>query len=137
MAQMKLKDPHICRVFFSSPFNGLEEEREELTKIYWPQLQSLCASQGIQFVPVDMRWGITTELSDSAQTINICLRELDRSDVFVGFFGQVKHLIFLERQYVVPLDMKGCICQFSQWQIHPFISKGTMYAQQRKYGKSL
>ena len=25
----------------------------------------------------------------------------------------------------VPLDMKGCICHFIKWQIHPFISKGT------------
>ena len=27
------------------------------------------------------------------------------------------------------LDMKGCICHFVKWQIHPFISKGTMYWQ--------
>ena len=26
---------------------------------------------------------------------------------------------------VVPLDMKGCICLFEKWQIHPFISKET------------
>ena len=25
--------------------------------------------------------------------------------------------------YNVPLDMKGCICHFVKWQIHPFISK--------------
>ena len=29
-----------------------------------------------------------------------------------------------ERVYL-PLDMKGCICHFKKWQIHPFISKGT------------
>ena len=28
--------------------------------------------------------------------------------------------------YIVPLDMKGCICHFVKWQIHPFISKGTI-----------
>ena len=28
-------------------------------------------------------------------------------------------------KYIVPLDMKGCICHFIKWQIHPFISKGT------------
>ena len=27
--------------------------------------------------------------------------------------------------YFVPLDMKGCICHFTKWRIHPFISKGT------------
>ena len=26
---------------------------------------------------------------------------------------------------IVPLDMKGCICHFTKWQIHHFISKGT------------
>lgn len=78
-----------ARVFFSSPFGGLEEEREELTKKYWPQLSSMCKKAGYEFVPVDMRWGITSEMSSNAATIEICLREMDRSDMIVGFFGQV------------------------------------------------
>ncbi|XP_068711774.1 TPR repeat-containing protein DDB_G0287407-like isoform X2 [Montipora foliosa] len=77
-----------ARVFFSSPFGGLEEEREELTKKYWPQLSSICKKNGYEFVPVDMRWGITSEMSSNAATIEICLREMDRSDMIVGFFGQ-------------------------------------------------
>ena len=27
---------------------------------------------------------------------------------------------------VVPFDMKACICHFVKWQIHRFISKGTL-----------
>ena len=49
----------------------------------------MCSKAGYQFVPVDMRWGITSEMSSSAFTIEICLREMDRSDMIVGFFGQV------------------------------------------------
>lgn len=79
-----------ARVFFSSPFGGLEEEREELTKKYWPQLSSMCKRAGYEFVPVDMRWEITSEMSSNAATIEICLREMDRSDMIVGFFGQVR-----------------------------------------------
>ena len=30
------------------------------------------------------------------------------------------------RREGVPLDMKGCICHFTKWQIHPFIYKGTI-----------
>ena len=30
----------------------------------------------------------------------------------------------------IPLDMKGCICHFLKWQIHPFISEGTMCLHQ-------
>ncbi|KAK3086865.1 hypothetical protein FSP39_024606 [Pinctada imbricata] len=84
----QLKDPRTCRIFFSSPFGGMEDEREELTRKYFPQIHHLCNRHGLQFVAVDMRWGITSEASASSQVINICLRELDRSDLFVGFFGQ-------------------------------------------------
>ena len=30
------------------------------------------------------------------------------------------------REHLVPSDMKGCICHFVKWQIHPFIFKGTI-----------
>jgi hypothetical protein len=85
----KLKELQTCRIFFSSPFGGMEDEREELTRKYFPQIQHACNAKGIQFVAVDMRWGITSQAADQAQVINICLREVDRSDLFVGFFGQV------------------------------------------------
>lgn len=86
---MKLKNPQTFRVFFSSPFKGMEDEREELTRRYVPQIQHMCSEKGLQFVAVDMRWGITKEASENGQTICICLRELDRSDMIIGFFGQV------------------------------------------------
>ena len=35
-------------------------------------------------------------------------------------------------QQIVPLDMKGCICHFVKWQIHPFISKGTKCTRLRQ-----
>ena len=94
----KLKDPRICKIFFSSPFGGMESEREELTRQYFPQIHHLCNSHGLQFAAVDMRWGISAESSDNAQVINICLRELDRSDMFIGFFGQV-YMYFLSLFY--------------------------------------
>ena len=46
LGKWKLKDPHVCRIFFSSPFNGMEKEREALTSLYWPQIQSRCNAQG-------------------------------------------------------------------------------------------
>ena len=35
--------------------------------------------------------------------------------------------------HVVPLDMKGCICHFTKWQIHPFITMRAMYGQKTSY----
>nr|KAG5695192.1 hypothetical protein BaRGS_018314 [Batillaria attramentaria] len=61
-------------------FRGMVEEN--------PKDKHRCAEMGLQFVAVDMRWGITTEASDNAKTVEICLREVDRSDMFVCFFGQ-------------------------------------------------
>ncbi|KAL8608278.1 hypothetical protein ACOMHN_042145 [Nucella lapillus] len=84
----KLQEPKTCRIFFSSPFGGMEEEREELTRKYFPRIHHACNSKGVQFVAVDMRWGITSQAAENAQVINICLQEIDRSDIFVGFFGQ-------------------------------------------------
>ena len=90
----EFKDPQVCRIFMSSPFNGLEEEREILTKRHWPRIRTLCASRGIQLRIVDMRWGITHYASGLAQTALICLKEIDRSDIFVGFFAQVRLKLF-------------------------------------------
>ena len=83
-----LHDKHVCRVFFSSPFNGMKAEREILASRYWPRLQSYCESRGVHFRAVDLRWGITQEAAENAQVINICLNEINRSDIFVGFYGQ-------------------------------------------------
>ncbi|XP_070181286.1 TPR repeat-containing protein DDB_G0287407-like [Littorina saxatilis] len=83
-----LKDPRTCRVFVSSPFGGIEREREELVALYFPQLAALCQAKGVQFVTVDMRWGITEEAARDNQVVNICLREIDRSDIFIGIYGQ-------------------------------------------------
>ena len=33
------------------------------------------------------------------------------------------------KQHIAPFDMKGCICHFVKWQIHPFISKETNYGE--------
>ncbi|GFN73711.1 tetratricopeptide repeat protein [Plakobranchus ocellatus] len=83
-----LKESGTCRVFVSSPFGGFEEEREELVLKLFPKLSHLCQAKGIQLATVDMRWGITEEATSDAQTVNICLREVDRSDIFVGLYGQ-------------------------------------------------
>ena len=72
----------------SSVFNGMENERNCLSRQYWPRLKSVLFNKGILMRVVDLRWGITSEMSSDHQTINTCLREIDRSDIFVGLYGQ-------------------------------------------------
>ena len=83
------RESNVCRIFISSPFRGLEDERDELSRHYWPRLQALCASRGVSLRLVDMRWGITNASTSLAQTTAICLKEIDRSDIFVGIYAQV------------------------------------------------
>lgn len=75
------------RVFFSSPFGGMEGERDCLTKKYFPELISICQKYGYDFIPIDLRWGITKEAAENAKVLWLCLREIERSDIFVGFYG--------------------------------------------------
>ena len=44
---------------------------------------------------------------------------------FISYTQWFNRLITLIKCEDVPLDMKGCICYFAKWQIHPFISNGT------------
>ncbi|KAI3381233.1 hypothetical protein SNEBB_010445 [Seison nebaliae] len=87
-AIMKLKDSRRIRLFLSSPFGGMEIEREEFFRLHLPKIRSLCEKNGFEFTYVDMRWGITTEMAKLNRTVDICLNSISLSDIFVGFFGQ-------------------------------------------------
>eukprot|EP01087_Luapelamoeba_hula_P007418 TRINITY_DN181_c2_g1_i1.p1 TRINITY_DN181_c2_g1~~TRINITY_DN181_c2_g1_i1.p1 ORF type:complete len:1492 (-),score=334.59 TRINITY_DN181_c2_g1_i1:1835-6310(-) len=66
------------RVFVSSTFRDMKEERDELMKFAFPQLRKFCTDRGVTLTMVDLRWGITDEQSKAGDTINICLSEVDR-----------------------------------------------------------
>jgi hypothetical protein len=36
-------------------------EREELVKFTFPELRRRCRERGVEFIDVDLRWGITDE----------------------------------------------------------------------------
>ncbi|KAL6063505.1 DUF4062 domain-containing protein [Balamuthia mandrillaris] len=66
------------RVFISSTFRDMTDEREHLVKFTFPKLRKFCSERGVFLTQVDLRWGITTEQSKAGDTINICLSEIDR-----------------------------------------------------------
>eukprot|EP01042_Synura_sphagnicola_P036480 gene36480-biopygen6991 len=55
--------------------------------IVFPALSKLCGSKSIHLSVVDLRWGITSEMSNSHQTVLTCLSAIDKSDIFLGYFG--------------------------------------------------
>ncbi len=77
------------RLFISSTFRDLQEEREYLIKKVFPELRALCRSRGISFTEVDLRWGLTEEQQRLGRIIRTCLEEIDRCrPYFIGIIGK-------------------------------------------------
>ena len=66
------------RVFVSSTFADLVEERNALQRRVWPELARLCEKEGFRFQAIDLRWGISEEAGLDQRTSRICLQELER-----------------------------------------------------------
>jgi nephrocystin-3 len=76
------------RVFISSTFRDLQEEREHLVKKIFPEVRARCEECGVTFTEVDPRWDVTEEVATSGQLIRACLEEIDRSrPYFIGITG--------------------------------------------------
>jgi WD40 repeat protein/Flp pilus assembly protein TadD/limonene-1,2-epoxide hydrolase len=66
------------RVFVSSTFTDMREERRILQKSVFPRLKALCESRGATFQDVDLRWGVNEEAQLDHKTMDICLGEIAR-----------------------------------------------------------
>ncbi len=66
------------RVFVSSTFSDLKEERDALQKRVFPRLRELCMQHGCRFQSIDLRWGVREEASYDQQTLKICIEEIKR-----------------------------------------------------------
>ena len=76
------------RVFISSTFLDMHGERDVLTRLVFPELKEMCKKRRLNLVEVDLRWGITEEQSQHAQSIQLCLSEVQRSTFFIGMLGE-------------------------------------------------
>lgn len=77
------------RVFVSSTFRDMQEERDELAKVVFPQLRKLCESRNVSWTDVDLRWGITDEQKAEGKVLPICLDEIHRCrPYFIGILGE-------------------------------------------------
>lgn len=76
------------RLFVSSTFKDMEMERNHLANKVFPQLRSICLRRGVEFVELDLRWGITDEDSQNGKVAEICLNEIERTrPFFIGLLG--------------------------------------------------
>jgi len=67
------------RVFVSSTFSDLKEERNVLQREVFPKLENYCLVRGFQFQAIDLRWGVPGEAGLDHRTMQICFDELRRA----------------------------------------------------------
>ena len=74
---MKPRFRPVIRVFVSSTFSDLKEERNVLQSQVFPRLEYYCLARGFQFQAIDLRWGVPGEAGLDHRTMRICLREMN------------------------------------------------------------
>lgn len=69
-------NPNTFRLFISSTFANLKDERDLLAQYVYPQLKRYCQNRRMQFQVIDMRWSVDDRASYSHQTLDICRQEV-------------------------------------------------------------
>ena len=75
------------RIFLSSTFDDMREERDGFMRTVVPALRTLCDQRMVDLSVIDMGWGITDTQVKTGETMNICLSMLVDTDYFVGVLG--------------------------------------------------
>ncbi|MEI8189289.1 MAG: DUF4062 domain-containing protein, partial [candidate division NC10 bacterium] len=82
-------DNRRIRVFVSSTFRDMMEERDALMTHTWPELRRFCRERQVELVEVDLRWGIPEEQSTRKETLKLCLDEIRACrPFFIGLLGE-------------------------------------------------
>lgn len=76
------------RVFISSTFSDMEEERNYLIYNVFPVLKEYASIRGVQVTEIDLRWGLSKEDSENGKILDLCLKEIDNCcPFFIGILG--------------------------------------------------
>ncbi|XP_037690358.1 telomerase protein component 1 isoform X2 [Choloepus didactylus] len=88
------------RLFISSTFRDMHGERDLLMRSVLPVLQARAAPHHISLHGIDLRWGITEEETLRNRQLEVCLREVENSQLFVGILGS--RYGYIPTNYTVP-----------------------------------
>ncbi|MEM3986944.1 MAG: tetratricopeptide repeat protein, partial [Candidatus Methanomethylicia archaeon] len=72
-------------VFVSSTFRDLNDERNYLVNVVFPELIRKARGRGVYVTFIDLRWGIAED--SLSKIISTCLKEIDRAKYFIGILG--------------------------------------------------
>ena len=84
-----MQDKRELRVFLSSTFRDMQDERDYLIKHVFPGIRQACRERLVEFTEIDLRWGVTKEEAEQGKVVRICLEEIDRCrPYFMSFLGE-------------------------------------------------
>lgn len=69
-------DDRTVRVFISSTFRDMHAERDHLVRFAFPELEQRYLARGVQFIAVDLRWGVTQDQAENNEAISVCLEAI-------------------------------------------------------------
>lgn len=82
-------DNRQIRIFISSTFNDLNDERDYLVNNIFKVISKKASSRDVSIIPLDLRWGITAEEAKQSKVVKICLDEIKRTrPFFIGIIGE-------------------------------------------------
>ena len=85
------------QVFISSTFRDMHDERDYLVKYVFPELRKRLDAYHVDFMDIDLRWGITEQQAEDGRVLDLCLQSIEESrpgkgtkDIpfFIGLLGQ-------------------------------------------------
>uniref|UniRef100_A0A6B2KWC3 NACHT domain-containing protein n=1 Tax=Arcella intermedia TaxID=1963864 RepID=A0A6B2KWC3_9EUKA len=80
----------------------MNEERDLVVKRIIPKLRRLCLERDIVLSCVDLRWGVTEAQTQGAATLLMCLREIEKCNIFIGLYGERYGWCLTENSYRKP-----------------------------------
>ena len=96
------------RVFISSTFKDMMNERNHLVKFVFPRLRKLCEERQVVWGEVDLRWGVTDEQAADGKVLPICLEEIKQCrPYFIGILG--------ERYGWIPAEIPEHVIEREPW----------------------
>jgi hypothetical protein len=79
----------VIRIFISSTFRDMHEERNELATQVFPEFRKMCEQRGVTWGEVDLRWGITEKQANEGRVLPVCLAEIQNCrPYFIGVLGE-------------------------------------------------
>jgi len=82
-------DNRQIRIFISSTFRDMQEERDYLITKVFPSLRRYCGERDVSIHELDLRWGISEEEAKQGKVFEICLKEvINTKPFFIGLLGE-------------------------------------------------